>query len=86
LLPEGFRELARLREEVDFFRLESLMQQLMPYYNLKYPVKATSSSSSMFQASASNGNKQQQQTSPPALQSLTVINPVYETGSFVFLQ
>jgi hypothetical protein len=59
----------------------------MPYYNLKYPVKATnSSSSSIFQASASNGNKQQQQTSPPALQSLTVINPVYETGSFVFLQ
>lgn len=38
LLPECFRELARLREEVEFYRLEPLMHQLMPYYNLKYPV------------------------------------------------
>uniref|UniRef100_A0A1I8BMB7 BTB_2 domain-containing protein n=1 Tax=Meloidogyne hapla TaxID=6305 RepID=A0A1I8BMB7_MELHA len=42
LLPENFRELARLREEVQFYQLEELMQQLIPYYNLKYPTRTSS--------------------------------------------
>lgn len=80
LLPECFRELARLREEVEFYRLEPLMHQLMPYYNLKYPVKATNS-----QGLNGNGNglsptpdSKQQQTAP-----IIVVNPLYETGGFI---
>lgn len=31
--------MARLREEVIFYQLEGLMQQLLPFYNQKYPPK-----------------------------------------------
>ena len=40
ILPDNFKETARLREEVVFYQLEGLSQLLTPYYNLKYPTKA----------------------------------------------
>lgn len=40
ILPDNFKETARLREEVIFYQLEGLSQLLTPYYNLKYPTKA----------------------------------------------
>ncbi|KAE9552018.1 hypothetical protein FO519_004781 [Halicephalobus sp. NKZ332] len=40
ILPDNFKETARLREEVLFYQLEGLSQLLTPYYNLKYPTKA----------------------------------------------
>lgn len=39
LLPDNFKETARLREEVLFYQLDELNQLLTPYYNVKYPGK-----------------------------------------------
>lgn len=36
LLPDNFKDTARLREEVLFYQLEDLNHLLTPYYNLKY--------------------------------------------------
>lgn len=37
LLPDNFKEMARLREEVIFYQLTGLMVQLAPYYSMRYP-------------------------------------------------
>lgn len=39
LLPNNFKEVARLKEEALFYQTGGLVQQLAPYYNLKYPIK-----------------------------------------------
>lgn len=39
LLPENFKEVARLKEEALFYRAQGLLQQLQPYYQLRYPLK-----------------------------------------------
>jgi hypothetical protein len=35
LLPENFKEVARLREEILFYQLDGMLQQLTPYVNIK---------------------------------------------------
>lgn len=57
--------MARLREEVQFYQLEGLMQQLQPYYNAKYPPK-----------NGINGLT----GSTMALNSLSTSNPIFESG------
>ncbi|KAI1728303.1 BTB/POZ domain-containing protein [Ditylenchus destructor] len=79
LLPDSFKEMARLREEVLFYQLEGLMQQLMPFYNLKYPPKNPSPHNGCNSAGSGtgvggNGNAAAAST-----------NPLCETGGFVTL-
>lgn len=37
LLPDNFKDTARLKEEVMFYKLENMNELLLPYFNLKYP-------------------------------------------------
>ncbi|KAI6193538.1 hypothetical protein M3Y96_01028800 [Aphelenchoides besseyi] len=39
LLPDNFKEIARLREETSFYQLVGMNQQLLPYFNIRYPTK-----------------------------------------------
>uniref|UniRef100_A0A915N924 Potassium channel tetramerisation-type BTB domain-containing protein n=1 Tax=Meloidogyne javanica TaxID=6303 RepID=A0A915N924_MELJA len=73
LLPENFRELARLKEEVQFYQLEELMQQLIPYYNLKYPTRTSST------------NINNATNSAAAAVAVARTNALYETGGFITL-
>lgn len=35
LLPDNFKEIARLREEALFYQIEGMVQQIMPYFSIK---------------------------------------------------
>lgn len=35
LLPDNFKEIARLREETLFYQMEGMLQQIMPYFSIK---------------------------------------------------
>lgn len=78
LLPENFRELARLREEVQFYQLEELMQQLIPYYNLKYPTRTSSTI-------INNTNSGNAANAAAAAVAVARTNALYETGGFITL-
>lgn len=75
LLPENFRELARLREEVQFYQLDELMQQIIPYYNLKYPQRTPTT------ATASNSTG----TAAALAAVVAKTAALYETGGFITL-
>ncbi|KAF7623358.1 BTB_2 domain-containing protein [Meloidogyne graminicola] len=77
LLPENFRELARLKEEVQFYQLEELMQQLLPYYNLKYPTRTSS-------INILNNNNITTNSNAAAV-AVARTNALYETGGFITL-
>lgn len=36
LLPEGFKEIARLREEAIFYQLDGMHKQIQPYFSIRY--------------------------------------------------
>uniref|UniRef100_A0A914H2L2 BTB domain-containing protein n=1 Tax=Globodera rostochiensis TaxID=31243 RepID=A0A914H2L2_GLORO len=74
LLPENFRELARLREEVQFYQLDELMQQLIPFYNLKYPPKTPTGQN--------NGSVT---LTAAVAAAVAKTNALYETGGFITL-
>ncbi len=84
LLPDNFHEMARLREEVLFYQLNGLMEQLAPYYNLRYPSKAALVAQQSLQllhqqptTGNNNGQSQQQQQQPNSVQT----SPQGNTGT-----
>ncbi|KAL3078938.1 hypothetical protein niasHS_014720 [Heterodera schachtii] len=74
LLPENFRELARLREEVQFYQIDELMQQLIPFYNLKFPPKTPTGQN--------NGSVA---LTAAVAAAVAKTNALYETGGFITL-
>lgn len=80
--------MARLREEVLFYQLDGLMNQLATYFNLKYPTKNLIHKNTEIMLDVNNGNN-----GCPIVDSLNVsaptsslvgpsapINPLCETG------